>query len=112
MEQTISEQLRSVVQRYGERIALTGPNYAPLSYAGLFEQVAHVVDALNDLGVGRGDRVAVVMADGPKMAITGFTSGSRLRRIALGPHTAGPYEGVRSLGLPDKGTVDRGQQER
>jgi len=70
VEQTISEQLRSVVQRYGERIALTGPNYAPLSYAGLFEQVAHVVDALNDLGVGRGDRVALVMADGPKMAIT------------------------------------------
>jgi acyl-CoA synthetase (AMP-forming)/AMP-acid ligase II len=70
VEQTILEQLKSAAQRYGEAIALTGPNYAPLSYAGLFEQVAHGVDALNDLGVGRGDRVALVMADGPKMAIT------------------------------------------
>jgi acyl-CoA synthetase (AMP-forming)/AMP-acid ligase II/acyl carrier protein len=68
VEQTISGQLKSVVQRCGERNALIAPDYDPLPYAGLFEQVANVVDALNDLGVGRGDRVVLVLPDGPKMA--------------------------------------------
>jgi acyl-CoA synthetase (AMP-forming)/AMP-acid ligase II/acyl carrier protein len=69
MEQTISGQLKSVVQRYGDRIALTAPNYAPLSYTALLEQIVYVVDALSQRGVGRGDRVALVMTDGPSMAV-------------------------------------------
>jgi acyl-CoA synthetase (AMP-forming)/AMP-acid ligase II len=40
----------------------------PLSYAALREQVAHAVEQLNHLGLGRGDRIAMVLHNGPDMA--------------------------------------------
>jgi acyl-CoA synthetase (AMP-forming)/AMP-acid ligase II len=45
----------------------------PLSYAGLRAQIEATVAALNRLGVGRGDRVAIVLPNGPEMA-TAFLS--------------------------------------
>lgn len=95
MEQTIPEQLKSAAQRYGEAIALTAPNYGPFSYAGLFEQVAHVVDALNDLGIGRGDRVALVMADGPKTAVTFLGTSACATCAPLNPaYRVGEFESL------------------
>jgi acyl-CoA synthetase (AMP-forming)/AMP-acid ligase II/acyl carrier protein len=40
----------------------------PLSYGGLLRQVEDTVRALNDLGVGRNDRVAIALPNGPEMA--------------------------------------------
>lgn len=40
----------------------------PLTYGGLLRQVEDTVRALNDLGVGRNDRVAMVLPNGPEMA--------------------------------------------
>ncbi len=45
----------------------------PLTYAGLRGQIEATVTALNRLGVGRGDRVAIVLPNGPEMA-TAFLS--------------------------------------
>jgi acyl-CoA synthetase (AMP-forming)/AMP-acid ligase II len=44
-----------------------------LAYAGLRSQIEATVAALNRLGVGRGDRVAIVLPNGPEMA-TAFLS--------------------------------------
>jgi acyl-CoA synthetase (AMP-forming)/AMP-acid ligase II len=49
--------------------ALTAPGSRPLTYAGLRDQVARAVDALNGFGVGRQDRVALVLPNGPEMAV-------------------------------------------
>lgn len=44
------------------------PDRKPLSYAGLLEQVRYTAGCLRTLGIGRGDRVAVVLPNGPEMA--------------------------------------------
>lgn len=58
--------------------ALAAPSVQPLSYAGLREQAERTVEALNRFGIGRGDRVALVLGDGPEMAaaFVGVTAGA------------------------------------
>ena len=41
---------------------------APLPYAGLRDLAARTVASLNAIGIGRGDRVAIVLPNGPEMA--------------------------------------------
>ena len=41
---------------------------APLTYGGLRALIERTVAALNRVGVGRGDRVAIVLPNGPEMA--------------------------------------------
>ncbi|UIJ73202.1 acyl--CoA ligase [Aurantimonas sp. HBX-1] len=48
--------------------AIGAPDRQPLSFAGLGELVATTVSSLNALGIGRGDRVAIVLPNGPEMA--------------------------------------------
>jgi acyl-CoA synthetase (AMP-forming)/AMP-acid ligase II/acyl carrier protein len=67
--QSIPQELNRLREPYGARIALVAPNHDSLTYADLFRHVTDIVDALNDLGIGRGDRVALALADGLKMAI-------------------------------------------
>jgi acyl-coenzyme A synthetase/AMP-(fatty) acid ligase len=40
----------------------------PLTYAGLRRLIKKTVVALNRFGIGRGDRVAIVLPNGPEMA--------------------------------------------
>ncbi|NNE86411.1 MAG: AMP-binding protein [Alphaproteobacteria bacterium] len=49
-------------------IAITAPDRTPLTYAGLRALVAETVGALRGLGIGRNDRVAIVLPNGPEMA--------------------------------------------
>jgi amino acid adenylation domain-containing protein len=48
--------------------ALLAPGRAAMSYAGLLAQVDRTVAALNACGIGRRDRVATVLSNGPEMA--------------------------------------------
>jgi acyl-CoA synthetase (AMP-forming)/AMP-acid ligase II len=48
--------------------ALTAPGGVALTFAGLRALVADTVAALNATGIGRGDRVAIVLNNGPEMA--------------------------------------------
>ena len=51
-----------------DRPALSAPGRRPLTYAGLCGQVERTVAALNGLGIGRHDRVAMVLPNGPEFA--------------------------------------------
>ena len=51
-------------------IAVAAPDTAPLTFAGLRAQVDETVAALNAAGIGRGDRVAIVLPNCPEMAVT------------------------------------------
>ena len=62
-------------------IAVSGIGRAGLSYADLRKQVDLTVARINELGIGRNDRVAIVLPNGPEMA-TAFIS------IACGSTTA------------------------
>ncbi len=48
--------------------AADGPARAPLTYLGLRSLAASTVERLNAAGIGRGDRVAIVLPNGPEMA--------------------------------------------
>jgi acyl-CoA synthetase (AMP-forming)/AMP-acid ligase II len=48
--------------------ALLTPGRTTLPYDGLRKHVAATIDALNARGIGRGDRVGIVLANGPEMA--------------------------------------------
>ncbi len=48
--------------------AILSADRPPLTYAGLRDHVRSVVTALNRIGVGRGDRVAIVLPHGPDLA--------------------------------------------
>ena len=52
----------------GESPAIDAPGRDPLDFAGLRRQVEETVGALNRFGIGRNDRVAIVLPNGPEMA--------------------------------------------
>jgi oxalate---CoA ligase len=58
--------------------ALMAPGGVPLTYAKLRERVRGIVSALNERGIGANDRVAIVLDNGPEMAVAflGIASGA------------------------------------
>jgi oxalate---CoA ligase len=52
----------------GHTPALGAPGRQPLSHAGLRALMLSTAQQLNALGIGRGDRVAIVLPNGPEMA--------------------------------------------
>jgi len=58
-----------------DRVAISGPDRPDLTYRGLRELVSATADALNRFGLGRNDRVAIVLPNGPQMA-TAFVAAS------------------------------------
>ena len=52
----------------GENPAIDAPGREPLNFDGLRRQVESTVAALNGFGIGRNDRVAIVLPNGPEMA--------------------------------------------
>src|SRR5260370_31970092 len=52
----------------GESSAIGAPELRPLSYRALRELAGRTVEELNALGIGRDDRVAIVLGNGPEMA--------------------------------------------
>lgn len=68
-ESTIRELLEGNATRFGSRAALVSEKHPPLSHRELWDQVAGTVDSLNLLGVGRGDRLAIVLPPGPDQAV-------------------------------------------
>ena len=50
-------------------IAVTAPGQEPLTYERLYKQVDYVVQTLSALGIGRRDRVAIVLPNSPELAV-------------------------------------------
>jgi acyl-CoA synthetase (AMP-forming)/AMP-acid ligase II len=65
---TLSEMIAIHAKDTPDAIAITAPSAKPLSYKALNELVTNTVSALNKLGVGRGDRVGIVLPNCPEMA--------------------------------------------
>src|SRR5687767_10173362 len=65
--------MEELLAHYGrtapDRIAILAPGHAALNYGTLWGQANDVVRQLRGFGVGRNDRVAVVLPDGPETAV-------------------------------------------
>jgi acyl-CoA synthetase (AMP-forming)/AMP-acid ligase II len=61
-----------------DRLAITAPERPPITFGQLRRLIAHLVASLNAKDIGRNDRVAIVLPNGPEMACAflGVTSGA------------------------------------
>ncbi|WP_299293750.1 acyl--CoA ligase [uncultured Tateyamaria sp.] len=66
-------------------LALGAPDRAWLTYAGLRQLCAQVADSLHAMGIGRGDRVAIVLPNGPEMATAFFATAQVATTAPLNP---------------------------
>jgi oxalate---CoA ligase len=65
---TLSEMIAIHAKDTPAAIAITAPSAKPLTYQSLNLLVENTVSTLNKLGVGRGDRVGIVLPNCPEMA--------------------------------------------
>ena len=123
-------------ERDPDKVAIEGSYSDPMTYGGLNHQITRTVAILNDMGYGKGDRIAIMLPNGPEMAtaflavMAGFTcaplnplyrknelefylSDMKASAIII-PHGVEPYvpAAARSLGIPSitlmtAGTVAR-----
>src|SRR5262249_44803270 len=66
---SIHDMLESQAERAPNAIAIAAPRRPPLTYGRLRTHIGQVVKTLNAMGLGRNDRVALVLPNGPKMAV-------------------------------------------
>ena len=72
-----------------EAVALAAPGRKPLSHAGLRRHVAGTARRLQELGIGRVDRVAMVLGNGPEMAAAFLTVTAAAIAAPLNPSYRG-----------------------
>ena len=65
--------------------AIAAPGRKPLTFGGLQALVDRTVAALNDLGIGRNDRVAILLPNGPEMAAAFVAIGAGATTAPLNP---------------------------
>lgn len=68
-----------------EHPALVAPDLLPLSYAALRHNVADLAHQLQALGLGRGDRIALAMSNGPAMAVAFLAAATAATAAPLNP---------------------------
>ena len=68
-----------------DAIAISAPDRAPLTYIGLRENVDKTISALNQNGIRRNDRVAIVLPNGPEMAASFVSIASSATTAPLNP---------------------------
>ena len=78
--------IHALLERGGrDDIAIAAPEREPLTYGGLRDQVGRTGDALAQAGIGRGDRVAIVLPNGPEMAAAFLATAAHATAAPLNP---------------------------
>src|SRR5438067_1523804 len=65
--------------------ALAAPDCKPLTFETLRSLVTRTIEALNQFGIGRQDRVAIVLPNGPEMAAAFIAVASGATAAPLNP---------------------------
>jgi len=69
----------------GAATAISAPGEPALSYEGLREQIRATVAAYNAMGIGRNDRIAIVLDNGPEMALAFMSVAAGATSAPLNP---------------------------
>ena len=69
----------------GDAVAIAAPDTTPLTYYGLRALIAETIPSLNRFGIGRNDRVAIVLPNGPEMATAFIAIASGATSAPLNP---------------------------
>src|SRR5687768_13594732 len=81
----IREYIGSHAERNPDAVAIAAPGRSPLTYGGLLRHVEYIVKSVNGMGVGRNDRVAIVLLNGPEMATAFLGVGACATAAPLNP---------------------------
>jgi len=93
MVNTIQALLCSAAQSSPGSPAILGVGRKPLIFSQLLLQVERTIKALNELGIGRSDRVAIVLPNGPEMAVCCLSVASAATSAPLNPaYSAAEFE--------------------
>ena len=65
--------------------AISAPSRSPLKFDALRTLIASTIEQLNAMGIGRNDRVAIVLANGPEMATCFMACASGVTSAPLNP---------------------------
>lgn len=66
---SLPDLLSNCARNWPDRYAILAPGRTPMTYGALWMQAHDVAHGLRSIGVGRTDRVAVVLPDGPEAAV-------------------------------------------
>ena len=77
--------LRRLAEATPNAPAILAPGQGSLSHHQLWEHICEVATKLNSMGVGRGDRVAIVLPNGPAMATSFLAVGACATCAPLNP---------------------------
>jgi acyl-CoA synthetase (AMP-forming)/AMP-acid ligase II len=82
---TIAQLLGKWARETPKSIAIVAPGRSPLTYFRLIAQIEESVRTLNEMGLGRNDRIAIVLPNGPEMAVAFLAAGSAATCAPLNP---------------------------
>jgi acyl-CoA synthetase (AMP-forming)/AMP-acid ligase II/acyl carrier protein len=77
--------VRPWAEQTPDAVAIAASGRAPLTYARLARRQEALLAQLNELGIGRGDRVALVLPNGPEMAVAFLAGASTATCAPLNP---------------------------
>src|SRR5215207_6198575 len=66
--ETIYQLLRARAEGMPEAIALVSPGHEPITYRRLLIQTDSIIESLRTIGIGRNDRIAIILPNGIEMA--------------------------------------------
>src|SRR5687767_12698407 len=84
---TILGLLQRQAERAPDSSALMAPGRSPLSFGELVCQIEAVASDLRARGVGRGDRIAIVLPNGPEMAVAFLAVAAMAMAVPLNPES-------------------------
>ena len=82
---TIPGLIRQSAERTPDAVAIAASGRAPLTYSRLARQLEALLGQLNEQGIGRGDRLALVLPNGPEMAVAFLAGASTATCAPLNP---------------------------
>ena len=77
--------LANYAERTPDALAILAPGRAPLTYGRLQQHIDDVLQMLHGLGLGRHDRIALVLPNGPEMAVAFLTVAAGATCVPLNP---------------------------
>lgn len=82
---TVYQLITAQERRDPDAAAVLEPGYRVLTYRRLREQIAYVVRSLNSVGIGRNDRVVLILQNGADMAVAFLATAAGATSVPLSP---------------------------
>ena len=87
---SVGRLLETQAARRPDAVAIAAPGRSPLTYRRLHQQASELADRLKGFGLGRNDRVAVTLPNGPEMAAAFMGVAAAATCAPLNPTYTGP----------------------